>query len=341
MLPRPGGFPLVATLPGVTETDQRQRHPGVANEPAASGDSALRTFVGLFVVPLGVVGTCVGIFLLFGWLAGRSAGVDAWIADLDDSWRPRRAQAAYELSKAVTADPAVLADTGRRRAVRERFLAADDPRQRGYLALVLARAGDPKAVPMVLEALPGAAGEEEIYLLVALGISGEGAGRATLLERLGSDDPGVRKSAAWALGELGRDEMGVGESGAPREAPGEAPREGSSRVSTITALERRLGDPVADVRWNAALALARLGSDAGAPTLLEILDRDRTDAVPGLTPDQQEGAMVATIPALAAVAPGRAVPVLEALIRDDPSGEVRRTAREALTAVLDTPGDLQ
>lgn len=280
--------------------------------PEVSG-TALRAFVGLFLVPLGVVAACVGVFLLFGWLAGRSAGIDAWIDDLDASWRPRRAQAAFELSRAVTADPALLASVERRRALRDRFGAANDPRQRGFLALVLGRAGDPEAVPLLLAALPAAAGEERVYLLLALGLSGDPRALPVLVEHLEATDPGLRKSAAWAIGEL---------------AAG-----GDASEPSIAPLCRRLDDPVADVRWNAAVALARLGSDAGAATLAEVLDRTRTGEVPGITAEQQEAAMLAAIPALAAVAPERARPLLADLARGDPSPEVRRAARRVQGAL--------
>ena len=61
-------------------------------------------------------------------------------------------------------------------------------------------------------------------------------------------DAGIRKMVVYALGAL----------------PGDA------QVDTLrTALE----DPVADVRWNAAMALARHGSTDGVPVLRQMLDR--------------------------------------------------------------------
>jgi HEAT repeat protein len=155
--------------------------------------------------------------------------------------------------------------------------------------------------------------EERIYVLWALGAIGDPAALPSLQEALGSDDPGLRKTAAYALGELA--------------LPESAPR-----------LRVALEDPVADVRWNAALALARLGSDAGLPVLEEMLDRASAGQVPGITPEQQEDAMIEAVRALAAVGGERSLPLLDGLARTDPSLKVRQVAIEASRAVRERSG---
>jgi len=273
------------------------------------GPSPLRTFLGLFVVPLLVVLACVGVFIGFGWVAYERNTVADYVGDLSHWSRPRRAQASYELAKILIADPGALDDAPEVRArVREVFTEADNPEIRRYLTLVLGYTRDREAVAALLTQLREGESEERIYALWALGAIGDPAALSALLGALDSDDPGLRKTAAYALGELG--------------LPESAPR-----------LRVALEDPVADVRWNAALALARLGSDAGVPVLREMADRTSSDQVPGITPEQQEDAMIEAVRALAAVGGEESLPLLDRLAREDPSLKVRQAAIEASRAV--------
>jgi HEAT repeat protein len=271
------------------------------------GDSGpLRTFVGLFFVPVVVVVLCVGVFIGFGWIAYDHQSVGDYLNDLKSGWRPRRAQAAYELSKILTADPDALADDPAARGeLRALFGQADQGEMRRYLALVLGYTRDREATPLLIEAVNDDDSETRIYVLMALGALGDPEAESTLIEALRDPDPGVRKTAAHALGALGQ-------------------------PSSLGSLERLLEDAVADVRWNAALSTTRLGSQAGVPVLLEVLDRNLTEQVPDITPVQVEEAMVSAIAALGVSGAAQASPLLEELAAADPSLKVRQAALEAL-----------
>lgn len=279
-------------------------------EPAPSlEDSALRRFLGLFVVPLLVVVASVLVFIGFGWIAYEANTVSDYLDDMRSGWRPRRAQAAYELSKILLADPDALEEEpGVKAELRRLFKESEDEETRRYLALVLGRTRDPQVVPLLVEALDDADSQIRIYALWGLGASGAPSARAPLEEALADQDPGIRKIAAYALGELGLPE-------------------------TAPALRVRLDDPVTDVRWNAALSLARLGDPAGVPVLERMLDRGLLAQVPEITPEQQEEAMISAVEALATVQRDAARPVLERLAENDPSLKVRQAAIEALEAI--------
>lgn len=275
-------------------------------QPEPTGDGPLRTFVGLFFVPLVVVLLCVAVFIGFGWIAYDHQTTSDYLNDLRSGWRPRRAQAAYELSKILIADPTALDDDPAARAeLRSLFEQADKGEMKRYLALVLGYTKDPEAVPLLIEAVSDEESETRIYALMALGVLGEAAAEPTLVAALQDPDPGIRKTSAHALGELGH-------------------------PPAATALEPLLADPVADVRWNAALSLSRLGSDASIPVLFEMVDRNQIGQVPGITPAQAEEVMVNAIVALGISDVVEAEPVLEALSTGDPSLKVRQAALEAL-----------
>ncbi|HEV8577988.1 MAG TPA: HEAT repeat domain-containing protein [Thermoanaerobaculia bacterium] len=281
--------------------------PEEVSEEAGSG--ALRSFLGLFIVPLLVVILCVAVFIGFGWIAYDRQTTGDYVNDLQSWWKPRRVQAAYELSKILVSDPRALdEESGAKQEVRRLFLETREPEMRQYLALVLGRTRDREAVPLLLAALQDPDDKTRIYALWALGTLGDPRGRAALETALEDQDPGLRKIAAFALGEMGD----------------------RAAVPRLTAA---LDDAAADVRWNAALALARLGSDAGLPVLETMVDRRLLTQVPDITREQQEEAMVSAIRALAVVGGVRYRPTFEALAKDDPSLKVRQAAIEARQAV--------
>jgi HEAT repeats len=268
--------------------------------------SALRSFMGLFVVPLLVVLACVAVFIAFGWIAHDQRSSQDYINDLRDGWKPRRSQAAYELAKILIADPAALDETPDLKAqVREIFATAENEDMKHYLALVLGFTKDTEAVPQLLAALGGESNELKIYSLWALGEIGDRRALEPLLAAAADRDPGLRKTAAFALGELGDS------AAAPR-------------------LEVLLEDTVADVRWNAALAMARLGDDSGLPVLEEMLDRNLAGQVPGITPEQQEDAMIEAVKALGSFGSLASESILRRLADGDPSLKVRQAAIEVL-----------
>jgi hypothetical protein len=57
------------------------------------GNSALRSFLGLFIVPLLVVLLCVAIFIGFGWIAYDRQSTRDYLNDLDGLRGPTSASA--------------------------------------------------------------------------------------------------------------------------------------------------------------------------------------------------------------------------------------------------------
>jgi HEAT repeat protein len=286
--------------------DLREDDEDLAAEAAGSG--ALRSFLGLFVVPLLVVLLCVAVFVGFGWIAYDRQTPDDYLNDLQSPWKPRRVQAAYELSKILVSDPKALnEDPAARAELRRLFQEAEDEEMRQYLALVLGRIGDRESLPLLVDALDDPDDKTRIYALWALGTLGDASARTAIEKALASPDPGIRKTAAFALGELGD-------------------------RAAAPALERLLDDPVADVRWNAALGLARFGSDAGVPVLETMADRRLLSQVPGITREQQEDAMVSAIRGLAVVGGPEHRALFDRLAESDPSLKVRQAAIQARKA---------
>jgi HEAT repeat protein len=303
----------VPPLPGAPSPGEPNREPPLDLPPdlpeEEAGASALRQFLGLFVVPLAVVLLCVAVFIGFGWIAHEKQTTTDCLNELRSGWKPRRTQAAYELSKILTNDPHALdEEPGAKAQVRSLFKDTEEPEVRQYLAVVLGRTRDREALPLLLAAAKDKDDKTRIYALWALGTLGDPRARGALEETLGDADPGMRKTAAFSLGELGD-------------------------RAAVPALQARLDDRVADVRWNAALSLARLGSRAGVPVLEAMLDRRLLAQVPEITPEQEEEAMTSALRSLAALGAREELPLVERLAGSDPSLKVRQAALEAKRAL--------
>jgi HEAT repeat protein len=256
---------------------------------------------------------CVGVFVLFGWAAYERRSVEDYLSDLRDNrsfFAHRRKQAAYELSKILSSKPEALRDDPHASAeLRELFSTSDDLWVRRYLALVLGHIGDREAKPLLIKGASYDDSQVRIYSLWALGAIADPAALSTLTGVLTDTDPGIRKTAAYALGAFAHDSTAAAE-----------------------ALRPLVDDPVADVRWNAALALARLGDAAGVPVLEQMLDRRLLAQVPDITPQQQEDAMISALQALIGLDATIDPRVLDRLADEDPSLKVRQAAIEARKA---------
>jgi HEAT repeat protein len=276
-----------------------------------------------FIFPLAIVAVCVAVFVIFGLIAGESKGARDFLAEVRTGGANRRWQAAFELSKVLQAgkDPA-LAEPKFRAELLKLFqdVKNDDPRVRRYLALALGRLGDPAAVPVLLEALrdEGTEGhpvdpETRVYALLALGAIGDPAALPELRARAKDEDAGLRKTAIHALGAF----------------PGEEAR---------ATLRAGLEDGVEDVRWNAALALARRGEAAAVPVLLQMTDRAHLETVTGLTLEQREQAILEAVAAAGSLPSPELLASLARLRKSDPSLRVREAARKALEGRVEPTG---
>ena len=294
------------------ETESREAAP-VAEPEAPPRQTTPFLVLQFFIFPMAIVAVCVTVFVIFGLVASEGKGARAYLDEVRTGSANRRWQAAFELSKVLQArkDPA-LVEPGFVDEVVRVFTgaAADDPRVRRYLALALGRLGDARAVPALIQAADPQGGasidpDTQVYAVWALGAIGDPQAVPTLVALARDDDAGVRKAAVHALGSF----------------PGNEPR---------AALLVAVNDPAEDVRWNAAVALARRRDPAAAPVLLQMMDRQHLATLPDLTAEQREDAVLQATEAAAVVDDPGLHAALERLRDSDPNMQVRNTARSAL-----------
>jgi HEAT repeat protein len=194
-----------------------------------------------------------------------------------------------------------------------------DPDVRRYLALAIGRLDPPlpdAAIADLTQALDDPDSQTRISVIWALGSSGDAAvvPRLVPLYTAPDTDPGIKKMIVYALGAL----------------PGD---------TQIDTLRTALQDSTPDVRWNAAVALARHGRSEGTTVLREMLDRayvERTVKRDVRQDDDQDpiaDVMISGIRAAAAIKDASLKPAIETLSHEDRSMKVRQAALEALKVI--------
>jgi HEAT repeat protein len=288
-----------------------------------------------FLFPLIIIGICIGLFLLFGYLTYDQRTAEEYLDKVGGGTGTQRWQAAYELSHLVKKNP----DRARTPEFVESLTNAyrnspdQDIRVRSYLALILGELKDRSAVPVLVEGLnreerlksadwtrEGFLGwvfrpsldeiardlaQSQIYALFALGSIGDNSAVPGVLEQVQNRDGLVRKVAAWVLGMLGD----------PR---------------AVEPLRPLLNDNEEDVRWYAALALAQLGDGEGADLLIKLLDHGYVDTLPDMTAEQKTELIVNAVKGLGILKHEPALERIRALSESDPVPAVRSAALEAL-----------
>jgi HEAT repeat protein len=271
--------------------------------------------VQFFLIPLVVVGVTVLIYTGFRSLLADGRTAADYLAEVQHGGSSRRWPAAYELSRQMN-DPAVRADRALGPALVEAFERAkdDDPRVRRYLALAIGRMDPPlppEGIAVLTQALEDENTESRISALWALGSSGDAAVVPQIQGLYKSEDPGIRKMVVYALGAL----------------PGQ---------TQVEVLRAALTDEAVDVRWNAAIALARHNQRDGVPVLGQMLDRQYVAQAVTRGGTAESGddpvsdVMISGLRALAALKDGSLRASIEGLSQHDSSLKVRQAALEAL-----------
>jgi HEAT repeat protein len=293
--------------------------------------------VQFFLIPLAVVAVTAAMYLGFRAMLVDGRGAHEYLAEIQNGGTDRRWPAAYELSRLMD-DPAVRADRSLGPALVTAFERAkdDDPRIRRYLALAIGRL-DPPWPPDAVEVLGRSLdepnrvasqdwmtrltgwsesdlGEVRISTIWALGASGDPRVAARLQPLFQSPDAGIRKMVVYALGAL----------------PGE---------TQLSTLHLALDDPAPDVRWNAAVALARHGDRQGAGVIRQMLDRAhveqfvKRDVRQDGNLDPIADVMISGLRAAAVLKDETLREPIASLSQQDRSMKVRQAALEALKAI--------
>jgi len=285
-----------------------EKSPAVEAEPE---QGFIRELAQFFIIPSLIVLLCVAVFVMFGLISTESRGARDFLQQVRTSGGSDRWQAAFELSRAISAQPKLKVDDKLVSEIAQviRGEGRDDPKVRKYLVIALENLGNAAAGPVLLESLADDDAEVRLCAARALSVIDKVPGSvAPLAGLLSDDDPAIRKMAVFALGRTGDQ-------------------------AAVAVLQPKLEDPVEDVRWNSALALAVLGNGSGVEVIAQMLDRSHLDAVEGITEEQKESALVNGVQAVYLLRDAGLVAKVRELSRNDPSLKVRGIALKALESI--------
>ena len=277
--------------------------------------------VQFFLIPLAVVGMVVLVYGGFRMLLSSERTPQELLSDVQVGGRERRWPAAYELSRLLSNPETEIQFPGLGANIVQAFSNSDndDPRVRRYLALAIGRLNSPppSAVDELVASLDDPDTETRISVIFALASLGDVATIDEISKMYQSDDAGVRKMAVYAVGILSPD---------------------GQDATLRTALE----DSVADVQWNAAVALARHGNGDGMVIIRRMLDRSYVERMVTRTPasdaniDPVSEVIVSGLQAAAALGASELRSSIEALSESDTNLRVREVALKALDVLNQT-----
>jgi len=256
-----------------------------------------RQLAQLVVIPAVIVVICVGLSVMFGWMAGGSADIETHLARLRQSGGSGRM--AFDLQDPRYKDRSLAAFN-----IAAMIPSIKDPQKRAKLSSDL------------LHILKNSVGDHEetlqVYLLMAIGQLGQEGGLQLLINSSEASSSQVRQGAiggilSWpdrqeakvavktltkALGDksplvVTQAAAGLGELASPQDQ------------SVILALHVVLEHSDSDMRdavWNAAIALARLGDEKGSTIVATVLlDRKALTQIADLDTGMQDRVMLSTL----------------------------------------------
>ncbi len=242
------------------DLELRKRIAEEAQLPSATAASPLVRAFQFFLVPLIIVAICVGVYVVLNVFVASPRSAADWVKDLKEGGRATRPYAALQLTQALRRmehpDRSLTPDLIQ--AYRSTSDAVPEDRElRRYLCQALGFLRDPAAVDLMLEVLKNEKSLEiRAAAMDALGTIKDPRTLPELVKLLDDSEDLVRKCAAFNAGAVAE------------RASAEA------RAAAVGALKKALGDPRADVGWNAAFALAFFLEDrSGVEILKKMLDR--------------------------------------------------------------------
>lgn len=226
-----------------------QPNPSPQSGPLYAPESGFSLFIKLFIVPAVIVLVALGIFFLGTMALQHPKTAEQYLEELKSDNTSRRWQSAYELSRMLNQNENIQFDQTLRVQLVQVFGGAknDDPRLREYLALVLGRLKEKSAVSVLSSAVHDDSTDVKIYSLWALGNIEDPQGGEAALGALSDTDETVQRMAVGALSAM-------------RYEPAKF------------ALEKNLESSNQALRYDSAVALARIKDEKAVPTLLEMMN---------------------------------------------------------------------
>ena len=261
-----------------------------------------------FVVPFIIAIFGVLIFLMLRILTIEPRTAQDYLHDVKIGGNTKRWQGAFELSK-ILANPKMV--PREERFVNDLISTFEysekerDDRIRIYLALAMGRTKDLRYATILEKTLNDENEEILAAVIYSLGLINSRTSLERLLLMFEHKSARVRHQVVVALGNYDGDQVQI-------------------------ILKQALHDPEPNVRWDAAIALAKQKDDSGRRILLDLMDRKYLDSFPNIDAVEQNQAILAAIRSSRDILDDELRNVLLDLMENDLNMKIRQAARNTL-----------
>ena len=265
-------------------------------------------FYSFFLIPFMIAVFGAVFFLLFKFVTYETNDVEELLNQVKIGSASKRWQSAFELAKVLNnpdRDPLSDSFKDQLSSAYERSF-HDDALVRSYLAMAMGATQDTIFGEDLLDGLKDESIETRIAAIQALGMiqySPAVNSISTLIKT--ADSESERLSATISLGMIGD-------------------------VSAVPFLIKLLEDEQANIRWDAAIALAKMGNKEGAYIIEGLLDREYLNKFSEIDPIEQTRVLMVAIKTASILFDKRFVDNLISLSKNDKDLSIRDAAIKAL-----------
>ena len=265
-------------------------------------------FYSFFLIPFMIAIFGAIFFLLFRFITYETNDATELLNQVKIGSATKRWQSAFELSKVLNNPETVPEDI----AFKNQMISAynhsinDDPLVRAYLAVAMGATGDDYYAEELLNGLDDESRESRLAAIQAVGMVQTELAVTKLINILNNSDfQDERLAATMSLGFIGDDRA-------------------------IPKLNELLNDNEPNIRWDSAVALAKMGVRTSIPIIENLMNRDYLMTFPELDYKEIDKVIMTAIETSTLIVDSTFEPSLIELAKNDQSLTVRDLAIKAL-----------
>ena len=216
-----------------------------------SSSKVYTLYYAFFLIPLIITIFGVMFFFMFKVLTYETSAPEDYLTDIHIGSATKRWQAAFELSKLLSNPEMVPTDAGFKNKMISIYEHSihDNPKVRTYMALAMGRTGQQEYGPTLMNGMHDKDKGSRLAAIKALGLLAYAPAVNGIQEFADEKYSNAERLAATiALGNMGD-------------------------KSLIPILQKLLDDEEPNIRWDAAIALAKLEDSSGVEVIGNLLDR--------------------------------------------------------------------
>ena len=270
-------------------------------------------FYSFFLIPFMIAIFGAIFFLLFRFITYETNDATELLNQVKIGSATKRWQSAFELSKVLNNPETVPEDI----AFKNQMISAynhsinDDPLVRAYLAVAMGATGDDYYAEELLNGLDDESRESRLAAIQAVGMVQTELAVTKLINILNNSDfQDERLAATMSLGFIGDERA-------------------------IPKLNELLNDNEPNIRWDSAVALAKMGVKTSIPIIENLMNRDYLMTFPELDYKEIDKVIMTAIETSTLIADSTFEPSLIELAKNDQSLTVRDLAIKALKKSYD------